>query len=238
MTAPMDVAADPSKVETLAYNLKELARKPEAATLEGDPAAFGLAPPERTIRLWGAATDAPLATLELGKTSLDRRYVRAGGSEGVEVVDARGLDLLKLPPVRWRDHELFRVPSFEVDAVRIVGPGGELKLRRDRDAWRIVEPIQALARRGQGRRPDRRPRLAPGPRRLPVRRRRRQADADLDRYGLKTPAPDHRGRRRPGRPAAGPAGPPRRQAGRGEGGAGLRPAGRPGRRRRRRRAGS
>ncbi len=38
MTSPMNVAADPSKVETLAFNLKELSRKPEAATLEGDPA--------------------------------------------------------------------------------------------------------------------------------------------------------------------------------------------------------
>src|SRR3954467_10680090 len=65
MTTPWDVAADPSMVETLAYNLKELTRKPEADTLEGDPATFGLAPPERTIKLWGTATDAPLATLEV-----------------------------------------------------------------------------------------------------------------------------------------------------------------------------
>ena len=119
MTAPIDAAADPAMVETLAYNLKELSRKPEAATLEGDPDKFGLAPPERIIRLWGAATDAPLVSLELGKTSLDRRFVRRGGSEGVEVVDAKGLDLTRLPPIRWRDHELFRVPSFEVDSVKI-----------------------------------------------------------------------------------------------------------------------
>ena len=139
------MAADPSKVETLAFNLKEMARKPESDTLAGDPASFGLAPPERTIRLWGPATDAPLAALEVGKVSLDRRYVRAVGSEGIEVVDARGLDLIRLPPVRWRDQELFRVPSFEVDAIRIAAPGGELKLRRDADGWRIVAPFRTLA---------------------------------------------------------------------------------------------
>jgi Domain of unknown function (DUF4340) len=145
MTAPMDVAADPSKVETLAYNLKELSRKPEAATLEGDPAQYGLAPPERTIRLWGSSTAEPLASLEVGRISLDRRYVRATGTEGVEVVDAKGLDLLRLPSGRWRDQELFRVPSFEVDAVTITRGGQILKLKRGRDAWRIVEPIPSLA---------------------------------------------------------------------------------------------
>jgi Domain of unknown function (DUF4340) len=145
MKTPLDVAADPSKVETLAYNLKELSRKPETATLEGDLTQYGLAPPERTIRLWGSSTAEPLASLEVGRISLDRRYVRAVGSEGVEVVDAKGLDLLRLPSIRWRDQELFRVPSFEVDAVTISRDGRALKLKRGRDAWRIVEPIPALA---------------------------------------------------------------------------------------------
>ena len=145
MTTPMDVAADPSKVETLAYNLKELSRRPESATLEVDPAEYGLDKPERTIKLWGVATDAPLATLDVGRVSLDRRYVRAGGSEGVEVVDARGLDLLRLAAVGWRDHELFRVPSFEVDALTLASGGRSLKLRRGRGAWHVVEPVRLLA---------------------------------------------------------------------------------------------
>ena len=145
MTSPMNVAADPSKVEALAYNLKELSRKPEADTLEGDPARFGLAPPERIIRLWGSSSDAPLASLEIGKVSLDRRYVRHVGSDGAEVVDARGLDLVKLHPTRWRDHELFRVPSLDVDAVKLSGGGKEVELHRGRDAWRITSPFPTLA---------------------------------------------------------------------------------------------
>ena len=145
MTSPMDVAADPSKVETLAYNLKELTRRPDAATLDGDPAKFGMAPPERIIRLWGTATDAPIASLDVGKVSLDRRYVRATGAEGVEVVDAKGLDLLKLPPTRWRDHEIFRVPSFEVDAIRISAGGEDLKFGRTRKGWHILAPYKVPA---------------------------------------------------------------------------------------------
>ncbi|WP_435009874.1 DUF4340 domain-containing protein [Tundrisphaera lichenicola] len=202
MTAPEGVAADPSMVETLAFNLKELTRKPEAGTLEADPATYGLAPPERTIRLWGASTDEPLATLQVGKISLDRRFVRSAGSEGVEVVDARGLDLLRLPPVRWRDRELFRVPSFEVDAVRIANPQGEIKLRRDPDSWRIVAPIRTLAaeQRVDGLIADL------GSLRVLDDSRFVALDvpaADLDRYGLKTPAltieveAGREGRRRP-----------------------------------------
>jgi len=187
MTSPRDVAADPLKVENLAFNLKELARKPEADTLRGDAASFGLAPPSRTVRVWGVATDAPLATLEVGKLSLDRRYVRAGGSEGVEVVEARMVELVDLPAERWRDRELFRVPSFEVDAVRVTGAGADLELRRGPDAWRIVAPFRALAAepRVEGLIAD-------------LGSLRVKADsqfiaegvtdeADLDRYGLKSP---------------------------------------------------
>ncbi len=202
MTTPWDVAADPSMVETLAYNLKELTRKSETDTLHGDPSSFGLAPPERTIKLWGTGTDAPLASLEVGKNSLDLRYVRAAGSEGVEVVDARGLDLIKLPPIRWRDHELFRVPSFEVDAVRIATRDGELKLRRGPDAWRIVAPMRSLAAeaRVDGLIADLGTIRVSDDSRFVA---DNVGDAELDRYGLKTPAltievnASRDGRRRP-----------------------------------------
>lgn len=145
MTSPMDVAADPSKVEALAYNLKELSRKPDSASIQGDPDRYGLAPPERVIRLWGRSTDAPLASLELGKVSLDRRFVRPVGSESFEAVAAKGLDLTRLPPVRWRDHELFRLPSFEVEALNLTEGDWAVKLKRARDAWRVVEPVRVLA---------------------------------------------------------------------------------------------
>ena len=144
MTAPLDVAANPSLVEGLAFRLKELTRKPEATTLTGDPATYGLAPASKTVRLWGAATDAPVALLELGAVNLDRRFVRAGAA-GIEVVPAEGLDVVDLPPVRWRDRELFRVPTFEVDAVALKRPEHDLKFERGVDAWRIIEPIRTLA---------------------------------------------------------------------------------------------
>ncbi len=147
MTSPLNVEADPSKVETLAYNLKELSRKPEAAPISGDPAQFGLATPERVIRLWGDQSVKPLASLDIGLESdpLGRRYVRATGTKNIEVIDSRSLALLKIATIAWRDHELFRVPSFEVDVVSVQDQSRELKLRRGRDFWRIEVPLKLIA---------------------------------------------------------------------------------------------
>ena len=77
MAAPADVAADPSMVETLALNLKGLARIPDAGTLHDDPKDYGLATPSRVIRLYGADPTRPIAGLEVGSVSHGRRFVRA-----------------------------------------------------------------------------------------------------------------------------------------------------------------
>jgi hypothetical protein len=188
MTSPFDVEADPSKVETLAYNLKELARKPDASTLEGDPERFGLAPPERVIRLWGSKTSEPIASLDVGleNDKLSRRYVRVTGSEGAEVVDSKALALLRLPPIHWRDHELFRVPSFEIDGVSLQSRSAELKLKRGRDAWRIEAPIKTLAAEPKvdGLIADLGSLRVVGDERFIA---NDVKEADLERYGLKTP---------------------------------------------------
>ena len=54
MSQPNDVAADPSALETLVRNLKDLRRSPDSGTITGPAETFGLAPPEATIRLWTA----------------------------------------------------------------------------------------------------------------------------------------------------------------------------------------
>ena len=59
MTAPIDAAADPSMVESLAFNLKSLAKVPDVGTLGEDPAQYGLKPPSRTVRLYGSRPRPP-----------------------------------------------------------------------------------------------------------------------------------------------------------------------------------
>src|SRR5262245_18603524 len=82
MREPLDVAAEPSTIETLLRNLKDLRRSPDAGAITGPAESYGLAPPENVIKLFGgesAARDEEprlLAALEIGKTLRDVSYVR------------------------------------------------------------------------------------------------------------------------------------------------------------------
>ncbi len=105
MVEPMDVAADPSLVENLAFNLKMLERVKDAGTLRGDATSFGLAPPSRTIRSMGPRGTEPLAGLELGATRGERATSATcarRAPSAVEVVDSAAISPAELPAVSWR----------------------------------------------------------------------------------------------------------------------------------------
>ena len=109
MVEPTDVAAEPARLETLVRNLKELRRSPDSGTFTGQPESFGFAPPAATVRLWAGTsqdqdkTSQPAATLEVGKSARGIRYVRPGGVDATEVVDAKLLSALDLPLHDWRE---------------------------------------------------------------------------------------------------------------------------------------
>ena len=145
MLEPVDAAADPSLVETLARNLKDMRRSADAGTIHDPPATFGLEPPSTIVRVFGADPKAPLATLEVGKTLREMLYVRQQGKEGIDVIDPRMLSMLNLPPVDWRDKSLFHLPSFRVGTLGVAGTDRDLKAVRDEGHWHLVRPFHALA---------------------------------------------------------------------------------------------
>lgn len=152
MVEPLDVAADPSLVETLALNLKMLERVRDAGTLNESPASYGLEPPSRTIRVYGRGASRPLATLEVGSPAAtrDRRYVRSAGSGGIEVVDARAVAPAELPAESWRDRMLVRMPTFQVQALTASrGDVRLLRFEREGDLWKIADPFRAIADEGR-----------------------------------------------------------------------------------------
>ncbi len=152
MVEPLDVAADPSLLENLAFNLKMLERVKDAGTLKGDATSFGLAPPSRTIRLYGPSGTDPLAALELGATAAksDRRYVRPAGSDAVEVVEAARVAPAELPVDAWRDRMLVRIATPDVLALEAKrADGSSLRLERKGDLWKMVEPFAAVADDGK-----------------------------------------------------------------------------------------
>jgi hypothetical protein len=146
MVEPLDVAADPTIVEGLAFNLKMLERVRDSGTLDESPSSYGLAPASRTIRLLGGEDGkTPLATLEVGSVNRDSRYVRPEGFDGIQIVPAKLISAVDLPVNAWRDRTLVRLPSFQARTITATRPDRKLELERDGELWKMVEPYKALA---------------------------------------------------------------------------------------------
>ncbi len=145
LVEPIEAAADRSRVEALIQSLKSLPKPAEAVPLTGRPEEYGLKPPVRTIRLYREGASTPLASLDVGKTVRDGRYVRPAGSEDVEVADAPPFAAIEQPASDWRDRILFHVPAFDVARLAIQRPDHHLAALRDGERWRLSEPIDAPA---------------------------------------------------------------------------------------------
>ncbi len=145
---PIDAAADAELVETLARNLKDLRKSPDAGTIGGDPSPYGLAQPEGAVKVYVKGKKTPEATLDLGLEKNGRLYVRPGdATTGIEVVDKGPLTAWTLPALKWRDTVVFHVPSFRVKDVSILESKANQKilLRRDDRRWRLEKPFKVPA---------------------------------------------------------------------------------------------
>ncbi len=212
MTAPIDVAADPSLVEGLAFRLKELTRKPQADTLTGDPATYRPAPRRRTIRLWGTAPTPRWPRSTWARSASIAGTSARGRAPGSRSSRRRG----------WRWSTCRRSagaiascsasrPSRSTPS-RSPRPGATSSSPRARRlADRRADP--GAGRRGQDRGADRQPRGAPRDQRRPVRRQRGERHL-LGALRARSPSLTVTVSAARARPLA-PTGPPDRQAGRG-----------------------
>jgi hypothetical protein len=148
MVQPTDVAAEPTRLETLVRNLKDLRRSIDSGNVAGAADQFGLAPPVATVRVWGEnpAAGKPIATLDVGKTVRGVRYVRADGADQIEIADSKLLSAIDLPLTDWREQVVMGVPTFQVASLTI--KRGEQLIRAERNErgqWRLTAPVKALA---------------------------------------------------------------------------------------------
>jgi hypothetical protein len=152
MVEPVEVAAEPTRLETLVRNLKELRKSPDSGNVMGPADSFGLAPPAATVKLWSAAAPErlsaaePIAALDLGKTVRNIQYVRTAGEDAIEVADAKLLNAVQLPLNEWRERVVMAVPSFQVASVTIKRPDQVIRAERGkRGQWRLSAPVSAPA---------------------------------------------------------------------------------------------
>ena len=153
MVEPMNVAAEPSRLETLVRNLKELRRSLDAGSMTGPPATFGLEHPEAIVRLWGseneggASSAEPLATIDIGKTVKRLRYVRPVSS-GIDRGGRRQAAERRRPArsTEWRERAIVPLATFQIESVAIKRGAQVIRVNRSRNGrFRLVEPIVAPA---------------------------------------------------------------------------------------------
>jgi len=152
MVEPVGVAAEPTRLETLVRNLKDMRRSLDSGSIAGPAEAFGLAPPVATLRLWahkataGNSTEEPIAALAVGKTVRGVKYVRPSGRDAIETADAKLLSAVESPAGDWREHVVLPVPTFQVTAVTIKRAGQVIRAERySAGRWRLKAPVNAPA---------------------------------------------------------------------------------------------
>jgi hypothetical protein len=152
MVEPLDVAAEPTRLESLVRTLKDLRRSPDSGTLEGEAALYGLDVPAATVRLYAVSNESPgqapkpVATLEVGKALRGMRFVRPDHQTGAETVDAKRLAAVDLPVIDWREPVVMGVSTVEVSAFSIKRTGQIISGERaSRGRWKLTAPVKTPA---------------------------------------------------------------------------------------------
>jgi hypothetical protein len=152
MVKPIDAAADPAMVENLIRNLIDLSRSPDVGTITEPGRSYGLEPPAAVVRVVGTRSPQSTAgaeidaTLEIGASRRDVRFVRPRGENGIEAVDGKLLKAIDLPPTAWREKVLLRVPTFQVVGLSVRGADSAYGAARSRTGhWVLREPVAAPA---------------------------------------------------------------------------------------------
>ena len=175
MVEPMDVAAEPTRLETLVRNLKDLRRSPDAGTSPVRRTRSGWRPRRRPSGSYGAKDGATgvrssrSPRSRSARPSRGQRYVRPAGAAGRR---GRGRPAARRArPARGRLARAGRdgradVPGRAVKITRRSEPGAKpqvIRAERSRDGrWKLTAPLEVARQRPQDREPARGARIAPG----------------------------------------------------------------------------
>ena len=152
MVEPLDVAAEPTRLESLVRTLKDLRRSPDSGTIGGDPAIYGLDAPAATSGFSTARTRAPAS-----RPSPSRRSKSASRSAArATSVPTMRRDSRPSTPSSWRpsicrlstgaSRWSWELPTFEVARLSIKRPDQIISAERARRGrWKLTEPVKIPA---------------------------------------------------------------------------------------------
>ena len=142
LSAPLDARADADEVSSL---LRRLRTGNATAFATDEPsedelAAFGLAEPEITLRVWTA--EATAQALQIGGTSDDPsgRYARREGSDAVMIIPDSVVDELPESADALRNRAVVEFARDRVEAIEVAAAAPPVRLEKDGVDWRIRQP--------------------------------------------------------------------------------------------------
>ncbi len=144
VVTPVADLADERAVSAVLEQLAELHTERRFA-LEGEPAAFGLHPPELEVHVSGAGF--PPVALALGAPTPSGRshYASVDGGRTVALVPGRVKDRLHTSTADLRSRRVLTLDPEEVTSIRREGMGASLSLVREGGRWEMRAPVVARA---------------------------------------------------------------------------------------------
>ena len=144
LTAPLKDRADPDAVDRLLSALRSIDirdREPNR-----DPQNFpesGLEPPRVRIALGGREN----VVVDLGaETALPNEiFAKLGGQQAIVRIPSNILELVGRATDSLRDPRLTSLVADDMEKFTVRRSDGEMSLRRERGAWVIEKPVQAMA---------------------------------------------------------------------------------------------
>jgi hypothetical protein len=149
MTAPVNVAADPTEADALVTSLQGLELDEVVAENPSSLAEYGLDKPKNTVSVQVQGASQPLKLLVGDKTpDGNSLYAKVPSRPRVFTIPSYLESSLSKKPFDLRDRSVLHVKRDDVKGVEITGPNGNYALARDdKGEWAFTRPLTTRAGR-------------------------------------------------------------------------------------------
>ncbi len=144
ITAPIQAEVDRFVVDALARDVANARRLRTLEDVSGQMADFGLEEPRLTLTMQaGDRTE----TVKVGAQDYtgNQMYVQLEGSDEVLITNRNFFTSADKELKEWRSKSVLEFDQDAAQVVEVVRPEGLLRLEREGEQWKLVQPVQDLA---------------------------------------------------------------------------------------------